>query len=185
MKHNSIDKKGLGTKAETIVGFCFDDYELSKEISEDGEYFAEVASIIRDEEEALKLKIKLNPFDVENGVRSYYEPVYINIERVNSPSSAAGQFIQLFRKTRILEEIKGRIVGIYVKLNETRDGRIFKNVTNVFATDLDDLVFEEKKSKRRPATKTARDVFDSDENGGFDEEEIIEEDDDLELEEDE
>lgn len=185
MRKNSIAEKGLGTKTETIVGFCFDDYKLSKEISEDGEYLAEVASIIRDEDEAFKLKFKLNPFDVENGVRSYYESVYINIERVNSPSSAAGQFIQLFRKARVLEEIKGRIVGIYIKLNETRDGRTFKNVTNVFATDLDDLVFEEKKSKRRLATKTARGVFDSDENDGSDEDEFIEEDDDLELEEDE
>lgn len=89
----------------------------------------------------------------------------------------------LFR--RILEEIKGRIVGIYVKLNETRDGRTFKNVTKVFKTDLDDLVFEEKKSKRRPTTKPVDDVIDSDENDGFDEEEIMEEDDDLDLEEEE
>lgn len=185
MKLNSIDKKGLGKKADTFSGFCFDNYKLSEEISEDGEYFAEVASITRDEEEALKLRIKLNPFDVENGVRSYYEPVYVNIERVNSQSSAAGQFVQLFKKVRILEEINGRIVGIYVKLNETRDGRIFKNVTKVFKTDLDDLVFEEKKSKRRPTTKPVDDVIDSDENDGSDEEEIMEEDDDLDLEEEE
>ena len=73
----------------------------------------------------------------------FFENVFIYIEKSNSLSSAAGQFLKLFEKARHLGDIEGRSIGIEVKLNTGTSGRVFKNVVRVFKTEIDSLVFDD------------------------------------------
>ena len=99
--------------------------------------------MIKEFRECEKNFIVLAPFSEESGERIFFENVFIYIEKSNSLSSSAGQFLKLFEKARHLGDIEGRIVGIEVKLNEGTSGRVFKNVVRVFKTDKDSLIFDD------------------------------------------
>lgn len=172
-------------------------FKLSMEITEDCELYAEVSSLKDDEEEVGRAKVKFTPFDLSTGKRVYYEPVYLTLERTNTPSSPAGQFLTLFCEARNWGDIQDRVVGLKIKLNEGKDGRIFKNIQKVFVTDLDDLIFDDEHMLNAPdITSGINSVIYSDEDEEDEEEStpvasertkslLDDDEDDLDLEEEE
>lgn len=146
--------------------FFLSQFQLSNELIEAGEYLAEVSSMKEDPNEPWKSKIKFKPFDDTSGKRIYFEDVYLTLDRTNVASSAAGQFLTLFQKARHWGDIQNRVVGLEIKLNPGRDGRIFKNVVGVFETDRDPLIFDDKHM-----VEALTDVKTVDDINGADEEE--------------
>lgn len=140
MRRGSLLNVGKNTKTEkSEFFFSSHGYSIASDITEEGEYFA----VIKEFRECEKNFIVLAPFSEESGERIFFENVFIYIEKSNSLSSSAGQFLKLFEKARHLGDIEGRIVGIEVKLNEGTSGRVFKNVVRVFKTEKDSLIFDD------------------------------------------
>ena len=138
MRRGSLLNVGKNTKTEkSEFFFSSHGYSIASDITEEGEYFAE----IKEFREGDRNFIVLAPFTEETGERMFFENVFIYIEKTNSLSSSAGQFLKLFEKARHLGDIEGRIIGIEVKLNEGTSGRVFKNVVRVFKTEKDSLIF--------------------------------------------
>lgn len=142
-------KKDLSRKARNVENmkddlvkkpYFLDKYKVSQSIEEDGEYFGIIKDIVSTDKRDF---VRIQPYIFENGFHSYFEEVFINLNEVNSPSSAAGQFLTLFRKARHWGDIKDRVVGIEVKINEGDMGKVFKNVVRVFKSTADELVFDD------------------------------------------
>lgn len=199
-------KKKLGTKemsANAVTRpkddkrfFLSKGYLLSKEITEDGEYPAEVKEFHESETKAC---VRLTPYSDESGRRVYYEDVFLYLTRSNNPSSAAGQFLGLFAGARHWGDIVDRIVGIEIKLNPGREGKVFKNIVRVFETSADDLVFDDEHmaypvmESKKTIVNVVEECEDDEEeytpntskfsDDIFDEEDVDEEDDEYEEEE--
>lgn len=125
---------------ETKMNYYLDRYKLAQDILEAGEYYGVVKDISSSDERDF---VRIQPYTIEEGKSVHYEDVFINLKEVNSMSSAAGQFITLFRKARHWGDIRERVVGIEIKLVEGDTGKIFKNVTRVFETAVDELIFDD------------------------------------------
>ena len=125
---------------DTKINYYLDQYKLAQDILESGEFYGVVKDISSSDERDF---VRIQPYTIEEGKPVHYEDVYINLKEVNSLSSPAGQFISLFRKARHWGDIRERVVGIEIKLVESDKGKIFKNVTKVFETDVDELIFDD------------------------------------------
>lgn len=140
-----MKKKNLAVMAKSATrkkeSRFFAGYTTAKKIVEEGEYYAMVKNT-RDYEATGQMILTLSPFDDSTGQKEFFEDVTLFIDRVCSPDSAAGQFLTLFENARHWGDIKDRIVGIELKFNR-REGKVYKNIVKVFATELDDLVFDD------------------------------------------
>lgn len=190
-------KKSFSDALAKKPSYFLSHFKLSMEITEDCELYAEVSSLKDDEEEVGRAKVKFTPFDLSTGKRVYYEPVYLTLERTNTPSSPAGQFLKLFSEARHWGDIQDRVVGLKIKLNEGKDGRVFKNIQKIFVTDFDDLIFDDEHMVNAPdITSGINSVIYSDEDEEDEEEStpvasertkslLDDDEDDLDLEEEE
>ena len=150
-------------------GGYFDGYEVVDAIKESGEYYAEVKEHCKKDTEY----IVFTPYDKVSGRKVYYEEVYLTIGKTNSKSLAAGQFISLFRGARGWHDIKNRVVGIEIKLNEGKDQKVYKNIVHVFETDEDELIFDDAhmrcslESAKAEFRKVLSDVIDDDDKTAY------------------
>ncbi len=128
----------------------FSRFKVSLEITESCEFYAEVKELHETED---KTFLRLAPYKNISGQKCFYEEVYIYLGRVNSPTSAAGQFLVLFEGARHWGDVKDRIVGVEIKLNTSKEGKVFKNVVRVFETDEDELIFDDDHMRYPPAVK--------------------------------
>lgn len=175
-RNKNVTKKNAGKVSEENKEQCFllDDFQISDELEEEGEILAEISEFLKDKKDPAKKKVIFTPFTVNNGIRHYYEKVFLTLDKVNQPNSGAADFITLFRKARSMEDIKNRVVWIELKFNHP-DGdeeTVFKNVIHVFESDLDDLSFEKKQVASLKESSVHSNLDDLNE----------EDDDDLELE---
>ena len=185
-----VAKTVLSDMNASHTNYFFSNYFISNAITKDCELFGEVKEKGQGEDHDY---IRVLPFDFDDdGNKIWYEDVYINLKEVNSASSAAGQFLLLFKKARHWGDIVDRVIGIEIKLTkgkaeEGKEPRIFKNVVKVFKTDLDDLVFADSRAKYPKLTKqtsdgkSIRDVLDESDDD-MEDAEAIEEEDDTEVE---
>jgi len=181
-----VAKKVFSDMNASHTNYFFSNYFISNAITKDCELFGEVKEKGQGEDHDY---IRVLPFDFDDdGNKIWYEDVYINLKEVNSSSSAAGQFLLLFKKARHWGDIVDRVIGIEIKLTkgkaeEGKEPRIFKNVVKVFKTDLDDLVFADscakypKMTKQTSDGKSIKDVLDEPDDEMDDAEDIVEEDD--------
>lgn len=138
-------------------------FKLCKEILEDKEFFAEVDSITEIKDEPEKSRVKFLPFENLGGSRCYFEPVYLTLNHANTPSSAAGQFIKLFEKANHLGDILNQVVGLDIRCNAGKDGRLFKNVCTVFEVEEFPIAFEQQDIKKEELRiKTFDEMLDDD-----------------------
>lgn len=116
-------------------------YTVGNAIEKDGEFYAEVLEHVTTDSKDF---IRMSPYLYEGNSKVYFEEVFLNLSKLCSPTTAAGQFLTLFAKARNFGDIKGRVVGIDVKLTKSKTtDNIFKNIVRVFETDEDELVFDD------------------------------------------
>jgi len=170
---NSTKKlQNTGTDVNTSKKTYFGRYSVSHEIDEGGEFLAEIKEhIVTDTKDF----ITMTPYRYEHGAKVYFETVYLNLELVSNPSSVSGQFISLFKEARNWGDIIDRVVGIKVKLvkgkqNDGEEPKVFKNITKVFETDEDELVFDDAHQAHPSSGKKPRAI-----------DKIVEADDDVEV----
>ena len=118
----------------------FSSYQVARKITESGEFYGLIkGKITKDRGES----IVITPYLIVDSKYIFFENVYINLNEINEPWTAAGKFLQLFKGARHMGDFLDRVIGIEVKLNRGKNGKVYKNVTDVFLTDADDLVFDD------------------------------------------
>lgn len=168
--------KTLPIVEDSSVGSYFSEYLVVRAIEENSDFYAEVKEhVVTDSKDF----IRLSPYLYEGDKKVYYEEVFLNLNKVSVPSTAAGQFLTLFAKARYIDDILNRIVGIEVKLSKSNTtGTVFKNVVRVYETDEDELIFDGKHMAKK-VTKTRRRAIDEIVYAEEDETEVIEEEDEM------
>ena len=168
------------------VNYFFSKYLISKEITEDCEVYGAVKELGNAEDHDY---IRIQPYNYDDdGNKICFEDVFINLKEVNSPTSAAGQFLKLFKKARHWGDILNRVVGLEIKVTEGKpvEGKgtkVFKNVVRVFKTEEDSLVFDDahatypKMTKKTSEGKSIKGILDEPDDDLEDTEDIVEEDD--------
>ena len=118
----------------------FSSYQVARKITENGEFYGLIKDRkLNDRGES----IVITPYLIVDSKYVFFENVYINLNAVNEPWTAAGKFLQLFKDARHMGDFLDRVIGIEVKLNEGKNGKVYKNVVDVFLTDEDDLIFDD------------------------------------------
>ena len=183
-----VTQKALPEK--NTNNYFFSKYKIAQEITEDIELYASVKEMAQAEDHDY---VRIQPFDFDDSDNKiYFEEVFINLKEVNNASSAAGQFLKLFKEARHWGEIVDRVIGIKIKLTKgkaekNKEPKVFKNVVKVFETDLDSLVFDDshekypKMTKQTSDGKSIKDVLDEPDDD-MEDTEAIEEEDDAEAE---
>lgn len=136
----SIQKKLPNLEEESKRPY-FAAYTVGHAIEESGEFFAEVLEHVTTDSKDF---IRMSPYLYKGKSKVYFEEVFLNLSKLCSPTTAAGQFLTLFAKARNFGDIKGRVVGIDVKLVKSKStDNVFKNIVRVFETDEDELIFDD------------------------------------------
>lgn len=116
------------------MGKLFEKYKVYPEITESGEYYAEIADI---KQTRSNLTVVFNPYDERKGKRIRLAQVFLKITESNRCYSGAASFIDIFEEYDYFEDIIGCVVGIEVKVVEG-ENRLFQNVVNVFVLEDED-----------------------------------------------
>ena len=155
--------KNASEKEEATKKTYFASYQLSNEITKENDFYAEVKKHVKTDKSDF---ILFSPYRYKGEKKVYFEDVFLNLDLVNNPTSAAGQFISLFAEARNWGDIHGRIVGIHVKPQKGKDDVIFKNIVKVFETEEDELIFDDEHmaypvmTKKTSEGKSINDVLD-------------------------
>lgn len=183
-KSGMVEKKNFPSIREREDDTYFSCYSVTSEIKEGGEFLAKPKEHIVTE---TKDFVILKPFRYEDNKKVYFEEVYLNLELDNSPTSAAGKFINIFKEKKDWTSISACIIGVEIKLVEGKntDGkepRIFKNVVDVFEVDEDALIIDNKHQTQKNTSKTLAiaSIPDEDEEEILDDEEDILDDEEIE-----